>query len=96
MLIEFRDPNGSPLYINPQYIIAVREDKHFGRPGVGESSEYRDTRILTTKGDFNVQDPLDDVVREVNRVSTEMLEPLKPADAGDDTGDDVPSNEDPA
>ena len=88
MLIEFRDANGSPLYINPQYIIAVREDKHFGRPGVGEKSDYRDTRILTTKGDFNVQDPLDDVVREVNRASVEMPESLKPADA--DADDDLP------
>jgi hypothetical protein len=80
MLIEFRDVNGSPVYINPQYVIALREEKHFGRPGVGTSNEYRDTLILTTKGDFNVQDPLDIVAREINRASKEMLD-LKPADA---------------
>lgn len=80
MLIEFKDRSGSPLYINPQYIIAVREEKHFGRPGVGTSTEYSDTLILTTKGDFNVQDPPGDVVREVNRAFMEMLEPLKRAD----------------
>ena len=28
MLIEFRDANGSPVYINPQYVIALREEKH--------------------------------------------------------------------
>ncbi len=80
MLIEFRDVNGSPVYINPHYVIALREEKHFGRPGVGTSNEYRDTLILTTKGDFNVQDPLDVVAREINRASQEMLD-LKPADA---------------
>lgn len=80
MLIEFKDVNGSPVYINPQYVIAVREEKHFGRPGVGTSNEYRDTLILTTKGDFNVQDPLDSVAREINRASKEMLD-LKPGDA---------------
>jgi len=80
MLIEFRDVNGSPVYVNPQYVIALREEKHFGRPGVGTSNEYRDTLILTTKGDFNVQDPLDIVAREINRASKEMLD-LKPADA---------------
>jgi hypothetical protein len=80
MLIEFRDVNGSPVYINPQFVIALREEKHFGRPGVGTSNEYRDTLILTTKGDFNVQDPLDIVAREINRASKEMLD-LKPADA---------------
>lgn len=79
MLIEFRDVNGSPVYINPQYVIALREEKHFGRPGVGTSNEYRDTLILTTKGDFNVQDPLDIVAREINRAFKEMLD-LKPAD----------------
>ena len=67
MLIEFRDVNGSAVYINPHYVIAVREEKHFGRPGVGSSKEFRDTLILTTKGDFNVQDPLDTVARELNR-----------------------------
>ncbi len=80
MLIEFRDANGSPVYINPQYVIALREEKHFGRPGVGTSNEYRDTLILTTKGDFNVQDPLDVAAREINRASREMLD-LKPTDA---------------
>jgi hypothetical protein len=86
VLIEFKDVNGSPVYINPQYVIAVREEKHFGRPGVGTSNEYRDTLILTTKGDFNVQDPLDIVAREINRASKEMLD-LKPADAA---ASDVP------
>jgi len=86
VLIEFKDVNGSPVYINPQYVIAVREEKHFGRPGVGTSNEYRDTLILTTKGDFNVQDPLDSVAREINRASKEMLD-LKPADAA---ASDVP------
>lgn len=79
MLIEFKDVNGSPVYINPQYVIAVREEKHFGRPGVGTSNEYRDTLILTTKGDFNVQDPLDSVAREINRASKELLD-LRPTD----------------
>jgi len=80
MLIEFRDVNGSPVYINPRYVIALREEKHFGRPGVGASNEYHDTLILTTKGDFNVQDSLDVVAREINRASEEMLDP-KPSDA---------------
>ena len=77
MLIQFRDVNGSPVYINPQFVIAVREEKHFGRPGVGASNEYRDTLILTTKGDFNVQDSLDVVAREINQASKDMpgLEP---------------------
>jgi hypothetical protein len=79
MLIEFKDANGSPIHINPQYVIAVREEKHFGRPGVGSDNEYRDTLILTTKGDFNVRDALADVAREINRVSREILE-LKPND----------------
>lgn len=79
MLIEFRDVDGSPVYINPQYVIAVREERHFGRPGVGASNEYRDTLILTTKGDFNVQDSLDSVAREIDRASKEMLE-LMPTD----------------
>jgi hypothetical protein len=80
MLIEFRDANGSPVHINPQYVIALREEKHFGRPGVGSSNEYRDTLILTTKGDFNVQEPLDFVAREINRAFKEMLD-LQPTDA---------------
>jgi hypothetical protein len=81
MLIEFSDTNGSPLYINPRYVVAVREEKHFGRPGVAADSEYRDTRILTTEGDFNVTEPPEDVVRDVNRAETEMLGTLRPADA---------------
>jgi hypothetical protein len=80
MLIEFSDGHGTPVYINPQYVIAVREEKHFGRPGVGAGSEYRDTLILTTKYEFNVQDPPDAVVRELNRASLEMLKALKSAD----------------
>jgi hypothetical protein len=84
MLIQFTDDNGSPLYINPQYVIAVREQKHFGRPGVGSDAEYRDTLVVTTKYEFNVQDPPDAVVRELNRASQEMLSALKPAGAGSD------------
>jgi hypothetical protein len=80
MLIKFTDVDGSPVHINPQYVIALREEKHFGRPGVGASKEYRDTLILTTKGDFNVQDSLDVVAGEINRASKEMLD-LKPSDA---------------
>jgi hypothetical protein len=82
MLIQFSDDHGTPLYINPQYVIAVREEKHFGRPGVGSGAEYRDTLILTTKYEFNVQDPPDAVVGELNRASLEMLNALKLADAG--------------
>lgn len=67
MLIEFKEANGSAVYINPRYVIALREERHFGRPGVGTSDEYRDTLILTTKGDFNVQEPLDVVAREIDR-----------------------------
>jgi hypothetical protein len=66
MLIQFTSQTGSPVYINPDFIIAVREEKHFGRPGVGEKNAYSDTLILTTKGDFNVQEALDVVAREVN------------------------------
>jgi hypothetical protein len=84
MLIEFSDGHGTPVYINPQYVIAVREEKHFGRPGVGAGSEYRDTLILTTKYEFNVQDPPDAVVRELNRASLEMLSALKSADGESD------------
>ena len=86
MLIEFTDDNGTPLYINPQYVIAVREQKHFGRPGVGSDAEYRDTLVLTTKHEFNVKDPPDVVVRELNRASQEMLSALKSADAGSRRG----------
>jgi hypothetical protein len=83
MLVEFKDANGSPIYINPRYVIAVREEKHFGRPGVGASSEYRDTLILTTKGDFNVQDALDTVAREINRASREILDQQTDGPAGE-------------
>jgi len=71
MLIQFKEANGSAVYINPHYVIALREERHFGRPGVGTSDEYRDTLILTTKGDFNVQEPLDVVAREIDRASEE-------------------------
>jgi hypothetical protein len=72
MLIEFSADNGTPVYVNPQFVIAVREAKHSGRPGVVSDAEYRDTLILTTKYEFNVQDPPDVVVRELNRASQEM------------------------
>jgi hypothetical protein len=81
MLIEFSEQNGSPLYINPRYIIAVREEKHFGRPGVGSSAEYRDTLILTAKGDFNVQETPADVAREVNRAFAAMPDAAEEAQA---------------
>ena len=84
MLIQFKDGNGAPVYINPQYVIAVREEKHFGRPGVGSGGEYRDTLILMAKHEFNVQDPPDAVVREVNLASLEMLRALEGGDAGRD------------
>jgi hypothetical protein len=76
MLIKLSDSNGSPLYLNPQYVIAVNEEKHFGRPGVAADGEYRDTLILTTKGEFNVQDSPEDVAREVNRAFTAMYDAL--------------------
>ena len=82
MLIQFSDSNGAPVYVNPQYVIAVREEKHFGRPGVGSDAEYSDTLILTTKYEFNVQDPPDAVVREINQASRELLRAFKEADAG--------------
>jgi hypothetical protein len=84
MLIQFSDHNGAPVYVNPQYVIAVREDKHSGRPGVGSDAEYRDTLILTTKYEFNVQEPPDVVAREVNSMSLEMLRTLGPAGPGVD------------
>jgi len=93
MLIEFSAGKGTPVYINPQYVIAVREEKHFGRPGVGAGSEYRDTLILTTRYEFNVQDPPDAVVRELNRASREMLSALESADAGVDAV--LPPDENP-
>jgi hypothetical protein len=76
MLIQFSDSNGTPVYINPQYVIAVREDKHFGRPGVSSEDEYRDTLIVTTKHEFNVREPADAVAREVNRASEELVAAL--------------------
>ena len=69
MLIKFTSGSGAPVYINPRYVIAVREERHAGRPGVGSDAEYRDTLILTTKYDFNVQEPPDVVVRDINRTS---------------------------
>lgn len=71
MLIRFTTRNGSPLYINPEHIISVCEDKHFGRPGFGKDTEYSDTRILTTKGDFNVQEAPQDVAAQVNSAASE-------------------------
>jgi hypothetical protein len=73
MLIQFSDGNGAPVYINPQYVIAVREQKHFGRPGVASDTEYHDTLIVTTKHEFNVREGPESVVRELNRGSLEML-----------------------
>jgi hypothetical protein len=73
MLIRFSDGNGAPVHINPQYVIAVREQKHFGRPGVASDTEYHDTLIVTTKHEFNVREETEDVVRELNRASLEML-----------------------
>ena len=84
MLIQFSDRNGAPVYVNPQYVIAVREDKHSGRPGIGSDAEYRDTLILTTKYEFNVQEPPEVVAREVNSISLEMLHTSGPASPGVD------------
>jgi hypothetical protein len=80
MLIRFSDGNGDPVYVNPQYVIAVRQEKHSGRPGVGSDAEYRDTLILTTRYEFNVQEAPDAVVREVNRASLEVLRALRQSD----------------
>jgi hypothetical protein len=71
MLVQFTDANGSPVYVNPQYVIAVREDKHFGRPGVGPESEYRDTLIVMSRCEFNVQESLEAVAREIGRAAEE-------------------------
>jgi len=71
MLIQFTEGNGTPLFVNPRYVIAVREQKHFGRPGVGSDTEYRDTLIQTSKHDFNVRESPDAVVRELNRAPLE-------------------------
>jgi hypothetical protein len=73
MLIRFSDGNGTPVHINPHYVIAVREQKHFGRPGVASDTEYHDTLIVTTKHEFNVREKPEDVVRELNRGFLEML-----------------------
>ena len=70
MLVQFSDAGGTPVYVNPRYVIAVREQKHSGRPGVGSDAEYRDTLILTTRHEFNVQEPPDAVARELNRASS--------------------------
>ncbi len=70
MLIQFTGQNGSPIYVNPHYVIAVHEEKHFGRPGVGEKSEYSDTLIRTTKGEFNVQEEPGAVVRALNETTS--------------------------
>jgi hypothetical protein len=69
MLIQFSDGNGTPVYVNPRYVIAVREAKHSGRPGIGSDAEYRDTLILTTKYEFNVQEAPDEVAAAVNRAT---------------------------
>lgn len=82
MLIEFSDAGGTPVYIDPRYVIAVREQKHFGRPGIGTDAEYSDTLILTTKFEFNVQEPPEVVVRELNRASREA-DGLGPAESED-------------
>ena len=82
MLIEFNDAGGTPVYIDPRYVIAVREQKHFGRPGVGKDAEYSDTLVLTTKYEFNVKEPPEVVVRELNRVSLEAPGGGGPARAG--------------
>lgn len=71
MLIEFTNQNGVPLYINPRFVIAVIEEKHFGRPGVAADSGYRDTLIMTTKGDFNVQEAPENVAASVNQALAE-------------------------
>jgi hypothetical protein len=84
MLIEFSDAGGTPVYIDPRYVIAVREQKHFGRPGVGTDTEYSDTLILTTKFEFNVQEPPDAVVRELNRASREAGGPGPAGSDGED------------
>ena len=71
MLIKFSDSTGAPVYVNPRYVIAVREQKHSGRPGVGSDAEYRDTLILTTKYEFNVQEAPDVVASEIGRLAAE-------------------------
>lgn len=73
MLIQFSDANGTPIFVNPRYVIAVREDKHSGRPGVGADAEYRDTLIMTTKYEFNVQEPPDVVTAAIGRAMREVL-----------------------
>lgn len=70
MLVEFTTKEGSALYVNAQHVVAVYEDRHFGRPGVGQAAEYRDSRIVTTEGEFNVQEPLTDVARRIGEALT--------------------------
>lgn len=84
MLIRFSDAGGAPVYIDPRYVIAVRQQKHFGRPGVGSDSEYSDTLVLTTKYEFNVQEPPEVVVRELNRASLEAPGAPDPAESETD------------
>jgi hypothetical protein len=67
MLVELTTQDGSPLYINPGHVVAVCEEKHFGRPGVGQAAEYRDTLIVTTRGSFNARESPADVALHVNR-----------------------------
>jgi hypothetical protein len=69
MLIQFTDSGDRPVFVNPQFVIAVREDKHFGRPGVGSESEYRDTLIVMTRCEFNVKEPLEEVAAAIGRVA---------------------------
>ncbi len=71
MLIELHDGDGTPVYINPRYVIAVREETHRGRPGVASEGEYRDTLVMTTKHEFNVRETPDVVARELARASRE-------------------------
>ena len=86
MLIMFSDAGGAPVYVDPRYVIAVRQQKHFGRPGVGSDSEYSDTLILTTKYEFNVQEPPEVVVRELNRASFETPGTPDPSETDTDDG----------
>lgn len=85
MLIEFSDTGGAPVHIDPRFVIAVREQKHSGRPGIGSDTEYSDTLILTTRYEFNVQEPPGVVVGRLNRASLATPGGLDPAEA--DAGD---------
>lgn len=66
MLVAFTTHEGVPLWVNPRYVVAVCEDKHYGRPGVARTDEYSDTLIVTTKGEFNVQEEPAAVARLLN------------------------------